>query len=67
MFEVKGEIFAEKDEWKESLLKIISGTYSEGMPDDEIEIKGFPFFAKSKDSGYKREFIDEFEVFVKAD
>lgn len=66
IFEVKGEIFTENDRWKESLLKIINGEYSEGI-NDTMQVKGFPFFVKEKGGGYKREFCDEFELFIKAD
>lgn len=61
VFEVKGEIYQAKDEWKEALLKAISGVYDEGLA--KMQVKGFSFFTR-ENKALGREFVDEFELFV---
>ncbi|WP_063999042.1 hypothetical protein [Campylobacter iguaniorum] len=65
IFEVKGEIFTQKDKWKEDLLEIISGIYNKGLG-DEMQVRGFPFFTR-QNGGVEREFLDEFELFIKVE
>ena len=65
IFEVKGDVFTPKDKWKEDLLKIISGTYNEGEGKGiEMQVKGFSFFTR-QNGVLGREFLDEFELFIK--
>lgn len=65
IFEAKGEIFTQKDKWKEDLLKIISGIYNKDLG-DEMQVKGFPFFTR-QNGVLGREFLDEFELFIKVE
>lgn len=67
IFEVKGDVFTPKDKWKENLLKIISGTYNEGEGKGiEMQVKGFPFFTR-QNGVLGREFLNEFELFIKVE
>lgn len=66
IFEAKGENNIPKDKWKEDLLKIISGIYNKGLG-DEMQVKGFPFFTRQNGVRGGREFLDEFELFIKVE